>query len=770
MQRFTCSTENNPGKKVFMMRSACIILLFTLTAAAQDTISYQWPVTPFTTSQSITGTFCEFRNTLTSNHFHNGADIPKADGSPVYSVINGTVTAISPSSESGTSAYVRVAGTVNGVSKNLAYVHIEPSPSLVIGQSVIKGVTVLGNILSGLGHVHLVDGAFDSEMNALRKTGGLEPYIDTWAPKVISVEFHQDNSTTKFTNGKVSGLFDIVAQLVEVNANAAPNSGSTSNNGVYQTGYKILSSDRSTVVYTPTVNGVRYKFDRKPNDDHSNVAFTLTSTTSLHIYYLTNGTGNIGTSVKQNIINGSLNAAALPAGPYQAMVYAIDTHGNADTVYVPFEVSAQDVVAPATPVLRSVLNDSTKRITLRWKANTEPDLKGYRLYSSVNGTTWSLMRNEDSLLRTMTTYSFNGITSTTPVFFRMTAVDSASITNESGPSDSYGVRPNIAGNTILVVDGFDRTGGSYKLPSHPFAMTAGLSIPHRFETAHNSAVTDGSVKLTNYHTVIWLFGDESSTDETFGAAEQAAATAFLKAGGKLFVSGSEVAYDLDRLSGPSQSDREFLNNYLKADYTDDASGSYTVNGTGILNGITFSYGDTLQGSAYREDYPDYVSVFGGSTLAATYANGRGAMTYYSGMFTGGTAAGAVVLLCLPFETIHGKSSRDAVMVRVLGHFGYPVSVAERTDAPIPSEFTLEQNFPNPFNPVTSIRFSLPQSGPVSLKIYDILGKEIAAPVDGGMDAGTYTVQWDGSTAASGIYFYRLTAAGFSETKKLVLTK
>ncbi|NUN68370.1 MAG: T9SS type A sorting domain-containing protein [Bacteroidetes bacterium] len=746
------------------------ITLLTMSAAAQDTVSYQWPVTPFNTSQSITGTFCEFRNTLTSNHFHNGADVPKADGSPVYSVIDGTVTAISPSSESGTSAYVRVAGTVNGIAKNMAYVHIEPSPSLVIGQSVTKGVTVLGNILSGQGHTHLVDGAFDSEMNALRKTGGLEPYIDTWAPKVISVEFHQDNSTTKFTNGKVSGLFDIVAQLVEVNANAAPNSGSTSNNGVYQTGYKILSADKSTVVYTPAVNGVRYKFDRKPNDDHSNVAYTLTSTTSLHIYYLTNGAGNIGTSVKQSIVNGSLNAAALPAGPYQAMVYAMDTHGNADTVYVPFEVSAQDVVAPAAPVLRSVLNDSTKRITLRWKANTEPDLKGYRLYSSVNGTTWSLMRNEDSLKRTMTSYAFNGITSTTPVYFRLTAVDSAAVTNESGPSDSYGVRPNIAGNTILVVDGFDRTGGSYKLSSHPFAMTAGLSIPHRYETAHNSTVTDGSVKLTDYHTVIWLFGDESSTDETFGAAEQSAAGAYLKAGGRLFVSGSEVAYDLDRASGPSVSDRDFFNNYLKADYAGDASGSYTVNGTGLLNGISFSYGDTLQGSPYREDYPDYVTAFGGSTLAASYANGLGAMTVYNGMFTGGTSAGSVVLLCVPFETIHSKSSRDAVMTRVLGYFGYPVSVAERMDAVIPAAFSLEQNFPNPFNPVTTIRFSLPQDGPATLAIYDILGKEVAVPVRGELQAGTYSVQWNGSGAASGLYFYRLTAGGTSITKKLMLTK
>ncbi|MBP6672505.1 MAG: hypothetical protein KA247_05120, partial [Bacteroidetes bacterium] len=286
-------------------------LLLTAILSAQDTISYQWPVTPFNSQQIITGTFCEFRNTLSSNHFHNGTDIPKADGSAVYPVLNGTVSAISPSSVSGTSAYVRVTGTVNGVSKNMAYVHIEPSPTLTMGQSVTAGVTVLGNILSGQGHTHLIDGAFNSETNALRKTGGVEPYIDTWKPKVLSVKFYQDNSDVEFTTNKVFGLFDIVAQMVEVNANASPNSGSTSNNGVYHTGYKIYSADKSSVVYNPGVNGVRYKFDWKPNDDHANIVYTLSSTTSQHIYYLTNGTGNIGTSKSQSVANSAFSSALL---------------------------------------------------------------------------------------------------------------------------------------------------------------------------------------------------------------------------------------------------------------------------------------------------------------------------------------------------------------------------------------------------------------------------------------------------------------------------
>ncbi|NOZ61799.1 MAG: M23 family metallopeptidase, partial [Calditrichaeota bacterium] len=108
---------------------------------------YSWPVTPFNESHGITGTFCEFRDTGTSDHFHNGTDIPKADGSPVYPVIDGTITNIV---SSGSNAYVRV-GRYN-------YLHIVPNPSLHIGDHVVARQTVLGTIHSGMGHVHFIDG------------------------------------------------------------------------------------------------------------------------------------------------------------------------------------------------------------------------------------------------------------------------------------------------------------------------------------------------------------------------------------------------------------------------------------------------------------------------------------------------------------------------------------------------------------------------------------------------------------------------------------
>ncbi|MFH1197399.1 MAG: T9SS type A sorting domain-containing protein [bacterium] len=98
---------------------------------------------------------------------------------------------------------------------------------------------------------------------------------------------------------------------------------------------------------------------------------------------------------------------------------------------------------------------------------------------------------------------------------------------------------------------------------------------------------------------------------------------------------------------------------------------------------------------------------------------------------------------------------------------------------LPGEFSLSQNFPNPFNPVTTIKFTIPdiETGyipslqHVTLKVYDILGREVATLVNVEQKPGTYTVEFDGSKLASGVYFYKLqTGSGFNMTKKLVLLK
>lgn len=88
----------------------------------------------------------------------------------------------------------------------------------------------------------------------------------------------------------------------------------------------------------------------------------------------------------------------------------------------------------------------------------------------------------------------------------------------------------------------------------------------------------------------------------------------------------------------------------------------------------------------------------------------------------------------------------------------------------PSNFFLSQNYPNPFNPSTKINFSIPQTRFVTLKIYDIIGKEISTLINEEKPAGNYEVEFNGSNLSSGVYFYKIKAGSFINTKKFVLIK
>jgi hypothetical protein len=89
---------------------------------------------------------------------------------------------------------------------------------------------------------------------------------------------------------------------------------------------------------------------------------------------------------------------------------------------------------------------------------------------------------------------------------------------------------------------------------------------------------------------------------------------------------------------------------------------------------------------------------------------------------------------------------------------------------IPSEYKLNQNFPNPFNPSTNIRFALPKSGFVRLSVFDVAGKEVSVLVNERINAGSYSVDWNAANNPSGVYFYRIETEKFSDTKRMILVK
>jgi len=90
--------------------------------------------------------------------------------------------------------------------------------------------------------------------------------------------------------------------------------------------------------------------------------------------------------------------------------------------------------------------------------------------------------------------------------------------------------------------------------------------------------------------------------------------------------------------------------------------------------------------------------------------------------------------------------------------------------PLSNHFTLQQNYPNPFNPSTNIKYALPQASHVSLSVFNTLGQRVALLVDGKQEAGYHEVNFNASGLTSGVYFYRIQAGEFTETKKLILMK
>jgi hypothetical protein len=117
-----------------------------------------------------------------------------------------------------------------------------------------------------------------------------------------------------------------------------------------------------------------------------------------------------------------------------------------------------------------------------------------------------------------------------------------------------------------------------------------------------------------------------------------------------------------------------------------------------------------------------------------------------------------------------EAAMQASMEQAQQKYNELITAVETDLSNIPSYFVLEQNYPNPFNPSTAIKFSVPKSGFVLLKVYDLLGKEVATLVSEELAAGNYQTTFEGSTLPSGVYFYTLKTSSFIQTKKMNLIK
>jgi hypothetical protein len=165
--------------------------------------------------------------------------------------------------------------------------------------------------------------------------------------------------------------------------------------------------------------------------------------------------------------------------------------------------------------------------------------------------------------------------------------------------------------------------------------------------------------------------------------------------------------------------------------------------------------------------------FGGGTCTASFWD-----TTTSGCLSSGGGYGRSTAE-MKMQSTYTDSGWDFTTIWEITGANYPhlranpdssLSVGVNNGPSAPVQFVLNQNYPNPFNPTTTIAISLAKSGHISLKIFDVMGREVATLVDGFRSAGNYNVHWDASTVPSGIYFCRLTTDAFSSTRKMILMK
>ncbi|TVM01077.1 MAG: hypothetical protein CV087_11390 [Candidatus Brocadia sp. WS118] len=237
----------------------------------------------------------------------------------------------------------------------------------------------------------------------------------------------------------------------------------------------------------------------------------------------------------------------------------------------------------------------------------------------------------------------------------------------------------------------------------------------------------------------------------------------------LIMVGGDLGYNYSR-SGSGGRDLVWSETYGKFTYVSD-NGATAQNAT---QGVTIDVGNVRQmtssppGGGY---WPDGCNVVSGGSSTLYMYQGRTPTDPVAAI--GNVQSGFVVASVFQdpryYTGAFGPVIR-AVIGWVQSNGGVITGVNNPNTTSLPNEFSLSQNYPNPFNPATKIKYSIPKSGLVTLKIYDILGKEVTTLINEVKNAGTYEAVFNGTNLSSGVYFYKLETTGFVDTKKMFLLK
>jgi len=422
-----------------------------------------------------------------------------------------------------------------------------------------------------------------------------------------------------------------------------------------------------------------------------------------------------GTGTETGVIVTHLFAAD---GNYEVTLTATDNEGNQSSITKPIHIITQNPSIPEGISVRYI--NEHKDLLINWKTNPESNLAGYHIYFSEKADF-----SDEILLSSLdpdqNQSKFDDFGEKDQLyFFRM---KSENIANKfSDYSDVYSLyksqnpadKPNV-----LIVNGFNRN-ASYTGLNHKFVSSYTLGLAkmqaHNISSCSNYAVISETVSSIDHDVVIWFLGDESTANETFNNAEQLRLKQFLESGRKLFVTGSEIAWDLVAKGTPE--DLAFYNNYLKAEYWDDGA-----NGLSPASGLPGSGFDSLTihfGEVYPEDFPDEIGPFGGSSSILSYKNGANAGIKFKGTFGTSDKEGALVNIGFPLESTGSQTEIDAFITKLMAFF-YPGSTSSNDIRKDSINFNL---YPTMTLNQLDLYYEIPSSMNIQLEIYTLNGQKI----------------------------------------------
>ncbi|MFT3764595.1 MAG: hypothetical protein QM820_03620 [Minicystis sp.] len=280
--------------------------------------------------------------------------------------------------------------------------------------------------------------------------------------------------------------------------------------------------------------------------------------------------------------------------------------------------------------------------TVRWLAPVDEDVTGFVVERSTDGKTWSVAAETDAAT-SEASFTLAGGTRVR-VRAKVSGVEDAEVL----PSDTYRVD---TGASLLVVDGFNRNiDGSFGGLHHDFAARIGEAAGAVATVSHR-AITEDGFDLATWPVVIWVLGDESNGDLSLSAAEQQALRDYVDGGGRLVVSGSELAWDI----GQTAAGAAFLDHCFGAKYLTDNAGSHTVAGKGPLASIGMV---SFAGASapYACPYPDALTATASGTVLLTYGSGKTAAV---------GVPGRGALVGFPLELIDAPAARAAVLAALI---------------------------------------------------------------------------------------------------------